>query len=407
MTQQFIIINNYKYNISKFVHPGGNIINYLTNGENATETFNEFHYRSKTAYKILNTLPKTKLVDFTYEDKEILDEFNELRKTLIRKGYFKPSYSHIFVRLTTLLFIYGIAIYTIQYNCLLACLLFGIFGAQCGWLQHEAGHNSLTGIIKYDKLLQEFIIGFGLYVSASKWNKMHNRHHATPQKVEYDVDLETTPFVAFYKNAVNDNKATARYCSPLWLRFQAYTFLPITSGFIVPIYWRVYLHTNHMLRNQKYRELLWVIIGNITNIAAFMTCGSLQLSRSLLYHYLSCWLSYIYLFGHFSLSHSTTEIVGKDENISWIRYAIEHSVDISTENYLVGWIMGYLNFQVIHHLFPSMPQYRGYAVSRELIPFCKKFNIQYKRIGYWKAWYEMFSNLQEVGSYYTDNKKCY
>jgi len=46
-------------------------------------------------------------------------------------------------------------------------------------------------------------------------------------------------------------------------------------------------------------------------------------------------------------------------------------------------------------------------VSRELIPFCKKFNIQYKRIGYWKAWYEMFSNLQEVGSYYTDNKKCY
>ena len=36
MTNEFIIINNYKYNISEFKHPGGNIIKYLTNGENAT-----------------------------------------------------------------------------------------------------------------------------------------------------------------------------------------------------------------------------------------------------------------------------------------------------------------------------------------------------------------------------------
>ena len=399
MAKRFIIINSHKYDITEFKHPGGNVINYMTNGENATEVFNEFHYRSKSAHRILNTLPKTKLTNFDYEDKEILRDFNELRNTFIRKGYFTPSYFHVFTRFGTLLALYLGASYMIPYNCLYAALLFGLCGGQCGWLQHEAGHNSLTGIIKVDKLIQEFIMGFGLYVSASKWNRMHNRHHATPQKIEHDVDLETTPFVAFYKNAVTDNKAMTRFCSPLWLRFQAYTFLPITSGLLVPIYWRCYLHTTHMIRNGKYREIFWTLLGTATHIGAFMQLGDLSFGKAFLYHYLSCWISYIYMFGHFSLSHSTTDIVGKEENPSWIRYAIEHSVDISTRNYLVGWVMGYLNYQVIHHLFPSMPQYRGYEVSRELVPFCEKYGIEYKRIGYGRAWYEMFANLDCVGKH--------
>ena len=402
MKQKFVIINDYKYDITNFKHPGGNVINYMANGDNATEAFNEFHYRSKTATQLLNQLPKTKISNFIYDDKEILKEFGKLRNSFIRKGYFKPSYFHVFNRALFLVALYGAATYTIQYNCIAAALIFGLCGGQCGWLQHEAGHNSLTGIIKLDKLIQEFIMGFGLYVSASKWNRMHNRHHATPQKIGHDVDLETTPFVAFYKNAVSDNKATARFCSPAWLRFQAYTFLPITSGLLVPVYWRCYLHTAHMIRNGKHREIMWTVLGTTAHIGAFMRLGELSLGRAFLYHYLSCWLSYIYMFGHFSLSHSTTETVGKEENPSWIRYAIEHSVDISTSNYLVGWVMGYLNYQVVHHLFPSMPQYRGYEVSKELVPFCKKYDIKYKRISYYTAWYEMFANLDCVGKCVSD-----
>jgi fatty acid desaturase len=30
------------------------------------------------------------------------------------------------------------------------------------------------------------------------WNNMHNRHHATPQKIGQDMDIDTVPLVAFY-----------------------------------------------------------------------------------------------------------------------------------------------------------------------------------------------------------------
>jgi len=59
--------------------------------------------------------------------------------------------------------------------------------------------------------------------------------------------------------------------------------------------------------------------------------------------------------------------------------------------------MGYLNNQVIHHLFPSMPQYRGPEVGKELRIFCKKWDIKYREVRYFEAWKLMFQNLHEVG----------
>lgn len=45
---------------------------------------------------------------------------------------------------------------------------------------------------------------------------------------------------------------------------------------------------------------------------------------------------------------------------------MDHTVDISPGNFAVDWCMGYLNYQTLHHLFPTMPQYRGRAVYKEL-----------------------------------------
>jgi fatty acid desaturase len=60
--------------------------------------------------------------------------------------------------------------------------------------------------------------------------------------------------------------------------------------------------------------------------------------------------------------------------------------------------MGYLNCQVIHHLFPSMPQYRGPQVSLELQEFCDKWDIKYTIMNYVDAWRCMFKNLNDIGN---------
>jgi fatty acid desaturase len=332
-------------------------------------------------------------------EKEMLADFAVFRKSLEERGFFTPSYSHIVYRIIELVGLFGLSLYMIQQNVIVAIFLMGLFGGRCGWLQHEGGHNSLTGNIKIDKIIQNVFIGYGLLTDGSMWNHMHNRHHATPQKIGHDMDLDTAPLVAFFDRALLKTKMSSfvTFFVKQWLRFQMYTFLPITSGVFVMLFWILYLHPRKIIRDKNIVQACIVLFGHISRVYAFMALGKVNIWYGLFYHFLSFWVSGVFLFGHFSLSHTFTPVIEKDENPSWVRYAVEHTVDIDTQNPLVSWIMGYLNCQVVHHLFPSMPQYRQPQVSKELELFCKKWNIEYKNIRYFEAWYLMCKNLDDVG----------
>uniref|UniRef100_A0A6C0D7W3 Uncharacterized protein n=1 Tax=viral metagenome TaxID=1070528 RepID=A0A6C0D7W3_9ZZZZ len=385
-----INIKGVKYDITNYKHPGGNVIDSMTDGQDATYAFEEFHYRSKKAKIVLDNLDKISNVQ---NDSEMLKDFEKFRKSLEEKGFFKPSYKHITFRILELIFIYSIAIYLIPYNIIGSIFLFGIFGGRCGWLQHEGGHNSLTGNIKIDKIIQNISIGFGLLTDGSMWNSMHNRHHANTQKIGYDMDLDTAPLVAFYENALKNNNKIVKY----WLKYQAYTFLPITSGIFVMLFWILYLHPRKIIRDKNILQGLIVILGHISRVSLFIYFRNSTVFQGICYHLITLWVSGIYLFGHFALSHTFMPTIEKNENKNWVLNALEHTVDIDPQNKLISWIMGHLNNQVVHHLFLSMPQYRGPEVSKELILFCKKWDLKYTIIGYFEAWYLMFENLKDIG----------
>lgn len=451
-TKKVIYIGEYEYDITNFKHPGGNVIDYMTSGQDATQVFEEFHYRSNRAKLILHSLPHKKRDLSTQIDTEtkMLEDFVRFRKSLEDRGFFKPSYSHITYRIVELIAIYSFAIYTMQYNIAASIILLGIFSGRCGWVQHEGGHNSFTGNIKTDKVVQNVFIGFGLLADGSMWNSMHNKHHATTQKIGHDMDLDTAPFVLFYPNDLDVKKQmlerldisfsprNASVVSPvnlpihtpelpvcprtgivkkdtvlkttgtsfldkiakLWLKNQVYTFLPITSGIFVTLFWLLYLHPRKIIRDQNVTQAIIISVGHLSRLGMFMKIGNMTIYGALWCHFFTLWVSGVYLFGQFSLSHTFMPVVKSTENPNWVRYAVDHTVDIEPQNYAVGWVMGYLNNQVIHHLFPSMPQYRGPEVSKEFAVFCKKWDLKYNIITYQEAWMHMFANLHAVGKNY-------
>jgi fatty acid desaturase len=67
--------------------------------------------------------------------------------------------------------------------------------------------------------------------------------------------------------------------------------------------------------------------------------------------------------------------------------------------------MGYLNFQIEHHLFPSMPQYKNALAAPYVRKFCKKWakHLTYTEHSYFTAWRLMLSNLNQVGKHYYAN----
>ena len=227
---------------------------------------------------------------------------------------------------------------------------------------------------------------------------MHNKHHATPQKVAHDIDIDTLPLVAFYRGAVENNRR--EHVSSHWLRYQAYTFLPLTSGVFVMAFWVYYLHPRKMIRDLDVVQGVCSAAGHVVRTELISRVTGWGYGASYLFLMLQMVGTGMYLFGNFSLSHTTTPVVESDEHPTWIHYAFEHTVDINPENPLINWFMGYLNCQVVHHLFPSMPQFRQPEVSKRMKSWVKKWDIKYTIIGYAAAVRDCFRNLNEVGKYY-------
>eukprot|EP00615_Pteridomonas_danica_P004963 CAMPEP_0114336340 /NCGR_PEP_ID=MMETSP0101-20121206/5641_1 /TAXON_ID=38822 ORGANISM="Pteridomonas danica, Strain PT" /NCGR_SAMPLE_ID=MMETSP0101 /ASSEMBLY_ACC=CAM_ASM_000211 /LENGTH=233 /DNA_ID=CAMNT_0001468229 /DNA_START=91 /DNA_END=789 /DNA_ORIENTATION=+ len=205
--QQEVLIDGRLYDVSNFKHPGGSVIKFLTSGGDATEAFMEFHDRSKKAHLVLKGLssrpaPIEVMKKRGYNGKEALTkDFLKFRKELEAEGMFKPSPGHIAYRVIELLVIHymGVMLFFQPSYALkaLGLLTLGIGSGRCGWLMHEGGHYSLTGNITTDRFLQIIIFGVGCGMSGAWWRNQHNKHHATPQKLKHDVDLDTLPLVAF------------------------------------------------------------------------------------------------------------------------------------------------------------------------------------------------------------------
>jgi fatty acid desaturase 2 (delta-6 desaturase) len=397
-----IKIENQWYDITSFIkrHPGGNVIESYSE-QDATLVYREMHRRSKRADKVLDSLPKLSVIDTNTVDNDndanMIIAFKEWTKSLEERGFFEPSLYHTTYRIIELLGLFvGASLLMGQSHILykfLSILTYGLFGGRCGWLQHEAGHRSLTGNIPIDNFIQKAVMGSGLMISGSMWNSMHNKHHATTQKLHHDIDLDTMPFVLFHEDALQPRKIWSK----LWLRYQAYTFLPITSGALVTLFWMYYLHPRKVFRERDWVQGIFMLIGHFGKTYVIQQQSGYSCWNSYLLNLACMYVSGVYLFGHFSTSHTFMPVIKEDETPNWIEYSLGHTVDISPQNWAVSWIMGYLNCQCVHHLFPQMPQFRQPEVSIELEKFAKKWDLKYYQVGYFEAWYRTFANLDRIG----------
>jgi len=104
--------------------------------------------------------------------KAIDEDFWKLYNECKEEGLFKPSPSHIALRILELVF--SFVAMSLCYKWLQAAQLSyplhfiltgmlavigGIFAGRCGFLAHETGHNSLTGSTKADNYIAKIVMG--------------------------------------------------------------------------------------------------------------------------------------------------------------------------------------------------------------------------------------------------------
>ena len=67
------------------------------------------------------------------------------------------------------------------------------------------------------------------------------------------------------------------------------------------------------------------------SLIQFVHPANASFARAYGLYALSQWIAGMYLFAHFSTSHTHTKVVEFKDHPSWVRYAVEHTVDISPD----------------------------------------------------------------------------
>ena len=143
-------------------------------------------------------------------------------------------------------------------------------------------------------------------MSGEWWRRQHNKHHAMPQKLGHDVDLNTLPLVAFTE------KVCKRIGVPvkLWIRIQAVMFPSVTT-LLVGLGWQFYLHPRHIYRSKNVNEGMWILLRYMLWTVLFTAKFGMMLSALMYLAHL--WGTANYLFLHFAVSHTHLPVVDKED----------------------------------------------------------------------------------------------
>ncbi|KAJ6647039.1 Acyl-lipid (8-3)-desaturase [Pseudolycoriella hygida] len=393
MNKKEILIDGYYYDVADFIkkHPGGSIIEYYTkSGEDATLAVQQFHLRSmKRVTGIMSSLKKRPAPENEIQldpatlkkNRALTEDFTKLYLELEREGYFKPSYVHIAYRLVELLLMSALGAYLSQIKTfwvqIVAVFVCGITAGRSGWVQHEGGHYSLTGNPKIDRYLQILTIGLGLGQSATWWRRGHNRHHAMPQRLKHDVDLDTMPLLAYNAKVVKNREAGRSFM----VQYQVYLFVLIDM-LVGGLLWQLYLHPRYVWKHKLYLEMATMIIHH-----------AILINVEIWQWVLGSWITAVYLFLNFALNHSFMPVT--TEPTHWVEYSFLHTADVEQRPWC-DWWMSYLNYQIEHHLFPTMPQFRHPLIKDRVKALAEKHNIPYVVNSYSDAVRKTFKNLADV-----------
>ena len=388
------IIEGRVYDVSGFIkrHPGGSVIKFQL-GTDASDAFRAFHVRSAKANKMLRSLPSREVSSADAADDALSRDFEVLRSELLAEGYFEPNPTHVVYRFIEVLVLYYVGFSLIWSGWWWAgCLVAGVAQGRCGWLMHEGGHYSLTGNITIDRHLQMVTYGLGCGMSGCYWRNQHNKHHTTPQKLGADPDLQTLPLVAFHR-------IIGKKGSKLWMAWQAPLFFFGVITTLVAFGWQFVLHPKHALRVGNYLELFWMA----ARYAGWYACfGYMGLGGSLALYGVYLAIGSTYIFTNFAVSHTHKDVVPKGKNLSWALYSANHTTNC-TPSWWCNWWMAYLNFQIEHHLFPSMPQYNHPKIAPRVQALFAKHGVEYDVRSYWECMRITYVNLLAVGNPHHDH----
>ena len=383
--EEWIIIAGKKYDVSEFKkkHPGGEPLLSCCIGIDATDIFTEFHTNPAKAQGILSTLPVIETVSQSppfSQQSSFCEDIRLLRNKLKQEGKFCANPYFYLRKYIELCLLFGFAS-QLLYNgwWYTSSMVMGLFFQQCGWLSHDIEHNQVTSS---NKTLRTYLLRiFGNICqgfSGKWWVQKHMTHHAMPNalheqtKTAIDEDFDTVPLLYWTSRLFPDN-----HTQPPWhIRWQGYYL-----WLLLP--WSKFLWDYQSLRTaivyKDWTEMSFIFLHYVVfGLHAWILQPS-SLVSALAYMMVSRIWGGFFISWVFIQSHNGMEYYTRD-TVSFYEAQTISTRNISLDTWTT-WFTGGLNYQIEHHLFPTMPRHYLPSISKQIQTLFRLHNMSYVTMG--------------------------
>jgi fatty acid desaturase len=277
----------------------------------------------------------------------------------------------------------------------------GLVLTQFAFVAHEASHRQVLESGRRNDQLGRFLANAVVGISYSWWMNKHTRHHANPNRVGKDPDIANDT-IAFTEEGVRQHRGLKRWIN----RYQGWLFFPLLTleglNLHVTSIQSLFQGTPETLRS-RVGELVTIAVRLSVYIAVLM----LVLPVGMAFAFLGVQMAVfgVYMGASFAPNHKGMAIIPADSKLDFLSKQV-----LTSRNIRGGWfmniLMGGLNFQTEHHLFPSMPRphlIRTAVIVRE---HCANVGIPYTETTLAHSYLLVVNYLNRVGLAARDPFDC-
>ncbi|WP_395402849.1 fatty acid desaturase family protein [Arthrobacter sp. UC242_113] len=303
------------------------------------------------------TLPKANPVTQSYSD--LLKSVRAAGLLERRQGFYITVFSVLAVLMAAAWF--GFALIGQSWFQLLIAAALGIICTQLSFLAHEAGHRQIFASRRANdwsaRLLATSVAG----ISYSWWEQKHGAHHNHPNVISKDPDIAPGAIV-FHPEAAAERQGRLAFLT----RKQGWLFFPLL--FLVGLGLQID-SVRFIFRRAKVTHR-WVelpILLARLSILPVLAFTFLPLGMAAAFIGVQLAVFGFYMGASFAPNHKGMPVLPADSRVDFLSRQVLTSRNISGGRYM-DILLGGLNRQVEHHLFPDMarPQlHKATAIVRQ------------------------------------------
>ncbi|MDT0330760.1 fatty acid desaturase family protein [Nocardiopsis lambiniae] len=276
---------------------------------------------------------------------------------------------------------------------MVTAVVLGLIFTQTAFIGHDAGHGQIAESERANRLIGwihgDLLVGLAF----GWWVDKHDRHHAHPNHEGKDPDIAGAALAFSREQALLRRRGPGRWLA----RSQAWLFFPmlLLEAFhlhVASVRWIV-KGTGPSVRTRIVEGVLLALhLGGYLTIV-LMTLTPLQALCFVLVHQAVFGL---YMGCSFAPNHKGMPVLAEEAKAGFLQRQVLTSRNVRGGR-VVDLVLGGLNYQIEHHLFPSMPRPNLRHAQPLVRAACERIGLAYYETGLLRSYAEVLGHLHRVG----------